>query len=180
MLEIETKVLEIDVKVLKEKLKSLDAKEIQNTRLTVDWYSPPGVGKGKYPWYLRIRTDTDGKSEVTLKSLLKITGNTKQAEEINIDVSDAMLTEKLFEKIGLEHYAHQEKDRTSWLYKDWRFDLDKYPGMPAYLEIEGKSYNHVQEAIKLLGLTDRKSVGEGERNLIDKEYKLNWSDMRFK
>ena len=44
--------------------------------------------------------------------------------------------------------------------------------MPAYLEIEGKSHEHVQEAIKLLNLENYKSIGEGERVLIKKEYRL--------
>ena len=51
--------------------------------------------------------------------------------------------------------------------------------MPAYLEIEGKSHEHVQEAIKILGLEDHKSIGEGERVLIKKEYELDWFNMRF-
>lgn len=179
MHEIETKVLEVDVEAIKQKLQSLGAAEIQNTRLVVDWYSPPGVGKSEHAWYLRIRTTAEGKSEISLKSLLKITGNTKHAEEINVQIDDPEQMGELFEKIGLAHYAHQEKDRVSWSYKGWRFDLDQYPGMPAYLEIEGKSHGHVQEAIQLLNLEQHKSVGIGERFLIDQEYKLNWSDMRF-
>lgn len=179
MQEIETKVLEVDVDKLKQKLQFLGAKEIQNTRLAVDWYSPEGIGKREHIWYLRIRTDQDGKSEATLKSLTKITGNTKHAEEINVQINDPVSMGKIFEKIGLVHYAHQEKNRMSWTYQDWRFDLDTYPGAPAYLEIEGQSHEHVQEAIKLLGLEKYKNVGIGERFLIEQEYKLNWSNMRF-
>ena len=179
MYEIETKVLEVNEEEVKEKLKSLDAKEIQDTRLSVDWYGPRGTKQGEHPWYLRIRTNREGKSEVSWKSLPKITENTRHSDEINLNVSDAVNMKKLFEAIGLENYAHQEKDRTSFVLKDWNFDLDKYPGMPAYLEIEGKSHEHVQEAIKILNLENHRSIGEGERILIEKEYKLNWSDMRF-
>mgnify|MGYP001561851608 CR=1 FL=1 len=179
MREIETKVLEVDKEEIKEKLKKLGAKEIQNTRLTVDWYCPKGTQMDKHPWYLRIRTTSDGKSEVSWKSLPKITGNTRHSNEVNINVSDAMLTGKLFEAIGLENYAHQEKDRISFVLKDWNFDLDQYPSMPAYLEIEGTSHEHVQEAIKMLNLGNHKSIGEGERVLIKKEYGLDWFNMRF-
>ena len=180
MHEIETKILDIDVKEIKKKLNSLDAKEIQNTRLVVDWYGPKGLThEGDDPWYLRVRTTSDGKSEVSWKSLPKITGNTRHSDEINFNINDAVLTGKLLENIDLEHYAHQEKDRVSFTLKDWNFDLDQYPGMPAYLEIEGKSHEHVQEAIKLLNLENYKSIGEGERVLIKKEYRLNWFNMRF-
>ena len=179
MKEIETKVLEIDKEKIKQILKSLGAKEIQNTRLIVDWYCPKGANTSGHPWYLRIRTTSDRRNEVSWKSLPKITGNTRHSDEININVSDSLLAKKLFENIGLENYAHQEKDRISFTLKDWNFDLDQYPGMPAYLEIEGRSHEHVQEAIKLLNLENYKSIGEGERVLIEKEYKLNWCDMRF-
>ena len=179
MHEIETKVLEVDVEEIKNKLKSLGAKEIQDIRLFVDWYCPVGIEKDNHPWYLRVRKTSEGKNEISWKSLPKITGNTRHSEEVNINVSDAMLAGKLFENIGLENYAHQEKDRVSFTLEDWNFDLDQYPGMPAYLEIEGKSHEHVQEAIKLLNLNDHRSIGEGERILIEKEYGLNWNNMRF-
>ncbi len=76
-------------------------------------------------------------------------------------------------------YGHQEKDRISWVYKKWRFDLDQYPSMPAYLEIEGESEGSIQEAIKFLELEDKIATPEGERNVIEKNYKLDWFDMRF-
>src|SRR3989338_3039734 len=179
MQEIETKVLEVDSEGVKQKLKSLGATETQNTRLVVDWYSLKGVVKNEHPWYLRVRKTTDGKNEISWKSLPKITGNTRHSDEININISDAKIAGKLFESIGLEHYAHQEKDRISFTLKDWNFDLDQYPKMPAYLEIEGKSHEHVQEAIKLLELESHTSIGEGERLLIENKYGLDWCNMRF-
>lgn len=180
MHEIETKVLEINKEDIKEKLKSLGALEIQNIRLIVDWYGPAGLThRGDDPWYLRVRKTSDGKSEISWKSLEKFVGNTRQSQEINVDVSDFEKAKALLKAIGLENYAHQEKDRISFSLKDWNFDLDQYPGMPAFLEIEGISEKHVGEAIKLLNLENHRSIGEGERVLIDEEYKLDWNNMRF-
>ncbi len=179
MQEIETKVLEVNIEEVKSVFAALGAKEIQNTRLVVDWYGPKGVGASEQPWYLRIRTTTDGKNEVSWKSLPKITGNTRHSDEVNINVDNAQMAKSLFESIGLENYAHQEKDRISFTLKDWNFDLDQYPGMPAYLEIEGKTHEHVQEAIKLLNLENHTSIGEGERKLITEKYGLDWFNMRF-
>ncbi len=113
------------------------------------------------------------------KSLPKIVGNTRHSDEVNINVSDAVMAGKLLKNIGLENYAHQEKDRISFTLKDWNFDLDQYPGMPAYLEIEGTSHEHVQEAIKILNLENHTSIGDGERVLIEKKYGLDWYSMRF-
>jgi adenylate cyclase class 2 len=157
MHEIETKVLEVDLDEIKKKLIGLGAKEVKNTRLTVDWYCTPEAKEGNHPWYLRVRKTSDGKSEITWKSLAKHVGNTRQSQEINIDVSDFDKSKSLLEAIGFVHYAHQEKDRTTFTYKDWNFDLDKYPNMPAYLEIEGQSEEHVKEAIKILVLEGHES-----------------------
>jgi len=43
--EIETKVLDIDEKIIKEKLISLGAEKIEENRLVVDWYRTKGVKK---------------------------------------------------------------------------------------------------------------------------------------
>ncbi len=180
MHEIETKILEIDVEDIKKKLIALGAKEVKNTRLTVDWYCPKGANENNsHPWYLRTRKTSDGKSEITWKSLETFVGNTRQSKEINIDTSDFENSKSFLSAIGFEHYAHQEKDRISFIYKDWQFDLDKYPNMPAYLEIEGNSEEHVGEAIKLLELQNHEALSQGETKLIKERYKLDWYNMKF-
>src|SRR3989344_408714 len=55
--EIETKVLDIDRDEVVKKLGTLGAKKIAETRLTVDWYRPKGIGEGEDPWFLRIRSN---------------------------------------------------------------------------------------------------------------------------
>lgn len=177
--ELETKVLNVNKESMASKLEGLGAKQILNTKLTVDWFRLKGIQEGQDPWYLRIRNTSDGKTEVTWKGQSTVHGASRSHKEINFPVADSEKMADLFCEIGLESYAHQEKYRTSWVLNEWRFDLDQYPGMPAYLEIEGKSEEHIQEALTLLGLTNHKTSSEGERVLIQKEFGLNWYDMRF-
>jgi len=177
--EIETKVLDIDARDIKVKLVSLGAKKIQDTRLIVDWYRPMGIKEGEDPWFLRIRSYSDGKHEVTWKAKSDILGTARRHKEINFNIGEPEKLGDLFEEIGLEKYAHQEKDRTSFTYKDWQFDIDQYPGMPAFLEIEGNSEEHVNEAIVLLGLAKNRTWAKGERILIQDTYNLDWYNMKF-
>jgi len=66
MQEIETKILEVNVEEIKEKLKILGVKEIQNIKFAIDWYGPKGLTHdGDDPWYLRIRTTSGGKNELS-------------------------------------------------------------------------------------------------------------------
>lgn len=177
--EIETKVLDIDAENIKGKLVSLGAEKIQETRLVVDWFRPKGVKEGEDQWFLRIRSYSDGKHEVTWKAKSDILGTARKHKEINFLINEPEKLGDLFDEIGLEKYAHQEKDRTSFTYKNWQFDIDQYPGMPAFLEIEGNSEDHVKEAIKLLGLENNRTWAKGERILIQDTYNLDWYDMKF-
>lgn len=177
--EIETKVLNIDVDKIKTTLISLGAKKIQDTRLVVDWFRPIGTKEGKDPWFLRVRSDSSGKHEVTWKAKSEIIGVARKHKEINFTINDPKKIADLFEELQLEQYAHQEKDRVSFVLADWQFDIDQYPNMPAYLEIESSSEQQIKKALIKLGLENNPTWTNGERILIQDIYKLNWYDMRF-
>lgn len=180
MYEIETKILGVDSEKIKEQMLELGAKKILDTRFIVDWFEEGGTVSDREPWFLRVRSDSGGKVEITWKSNRTFQGATSKHEEICISVSDHEKTCELFEAIGLQRYAHQEKDRISWTFKDWRFDLDCYPDVEPYLEIEGKSEEHVQEAISILSLGEKKATPEGERKVIEDNFGKNWHDLKFK
>ncbi len=177
--EIETKVLDINPEEIKTKLESLGAKKIQDTTLIVDWYRIKGIKEGEDPWFLRIRSNSEGMHEVTWKAKSNIQGVTSKHKEINFTIAEPEKLSDLFEELNLEKYAHQEKKRISFIYKDWQFDIDQYPKMPAYLEIEGISEEHVKEAIQLLGIASHPTWAKGERILIQDRYGLDWYEMRF-
>ena len=190
--EIETKVLDINAEEIKSKLLALGAQKIQETRLTVDWYQTKGEKEGSANWFLCIRSSYegnprpqgaelssyDGKHEVTWKGDPKTMGIAKVRREINFLVEEPKKVADLFKELGLEKYAYQEKDRTTFVLKDWRFDIDQYPGEPPYLEIEGHSEDHLKEGMKLLGLENNRTSNKGERVLI-KEMGIDWYNMKF-
>ncbi|MDE2038011.1 MAG: hypothetical protein KGI69_02195 [Patescibacteria group bacterium] len=177
--EVETKVLDIDVDDVMRKLAELGAAKTAENKLTVDWFRLKGVEEGKDPWFLRIRSYSDGRHEATWKAKSKITKGVRRHKEINLLLQEPDKLADLFCEIGLERYAHQEKFRASFKHKGWSFDIDRYPGMPAFMEIEGNDEGHVSEALELLGLGSNRTWADGERTLIEKVYGLVWSDMRF-
>ena len=177
--EIETKVLDINPDKVIRKLVLLGAKKVQETTLTVAWHRLKGIKEGDDPWFLRIRSNSAGKHEVTWKAKSNIQGVTRKHKEINFLIEFPDQLADLFYEIGLEKYAHQEKIRTSFTLKEWSFDIDQYPNAPAFLEIEGPSEESVKKAIKLLGLEKNQTWAKGERILIQEIFKLDWYDMRF-
>ncbi len=177
--EIETKVLDIDPGMVKEKLLGLGAQKVQETTLSVDWYRIRGIKEGEDPWFLRIRSNSEGRHEVTWKAKSDILGTARKHKEINFEINEPGKLADLFEELGLEWYAHQDKKRTSFILKDWRMDIDSYPKMLPYLEIEGTSEGHIKEAIALLGLEKHRTWARGERILIQEVYGLDWYNMKF-
>lgn len=177
--EIETKVLDINSDEIQAKLVRLGAVKTQETRLIVDWYRIKGIKEGEDPWFLRIRSNSSGKYEVTWKAKSDILGTARKHKEINFLIGEPEKLADLFEELGLEKYAHQEKDRISYSLKNWAFDIDQYPNMPAYMEIEGDSEDGINEAIKFLDLGKNKTWAKGERILIQDTYNLDWYDMKF-
>jgi adenylate cyclase class 2 len=177
--EIETKVLDIDSEKIQKELLNLGAKKVKDTKLVVDWYRLVGTKEGEDPWFLRIRSNSEGINEVTWKAKSDILGKVRKHKEINFNIPEPEKLDDLFEELGLEKYAHQEKKRVSFEYKDWIFEIDDYPKMPAFLEIEGNSEIHIKEAMQLLGIENNKTWTDGERTLIQDIYNLDWYDMKF-
>jgi adenylate cyclase class 2 len=181
MFEVETKVLEIDQGSVKKKLASLGAKPVSDTKLSVSWFAKKGLQhNGDDPWYLRVRRYSEGQPEVTWKAKSEALGVSRKLKEINFHVEDADKMSELLQILDLEIYAQQEKFRSSWLLQDWRFEIDQYPNMPAYMEIEGQNEEHIKQAVKLLGLENYETNSGGERRLIQDRYKLNWYNLKFK
>lgn len=177
--EIEVTILDINKEEIENKLKSIGAEQTQNTRLIVDWFRIKGIKEGEDPWFLRIRSNSNGKHEVTWKAKSTTEGIVRKHKEINFLIDEPTKLTDLFEELNLEKYAHQEKDRISYKYKDWSFDIDTYPNMPPYMEIEGSSDEQIKEVIQILNLENNRTWNKGERILIQDVYNLDWYDMKF-
>lgn len=177
--EIETKVLDIDAQKIQDTLLKLGAKKTKDTKLVVDWYRTIGTKEGEDAWFLRIRSNSEGVNEVTWKAKSDIIGKVRKHKEINFNIPEPEKLADLFQELGLEKYAHQEKKRISFEYKDWVFEIDMYPNMPAFLEIEGTSEEHIKDALKLLDIENNRTWADGERTLIQDVYNLDWYEMRF-
>ena len=107
MHEIETKVLEVDKKIIETAMRSLGAQKIQNVKLVVDWFGPKGIThNGDDPWYLRIRTYSGGKSEVTWKGKSEKLGASRKHKEINFTVEEPEKIAELLQELDLEKPRH--------------------------------------------------------------------------
>lgn len=160
-LEIEATFVEIDKDNVREKLKQAGAKlvrpEILMRRVVFD--------TGARNSFTRVR-DEGERIVVTYKCHHDdtITGT----EEINVEVNNYDDTVAILKASGLKVKAVQESYRESWVLDDTEIDIDTWPWIPSFIEIEGKTPDDVEKVASKLGF----DVNEAIYNSVDEVYKL--------
>lgn len=109
------------------------------------------VEPGNDAKWLRLRDDGH-EATLTLKHVEHegIDGT----HEVEIDVSDFQTTNSLLALAGFTSKAYQESRRRSWVVDGARIELDTWPGVPAFMEVEADSKDEVVRVAKLLGFDE--------------------------
>jgi adenylate cyclase class IV len=117
--------------------------------------------------YLRLRRE-GVRLELILKQLLSA-GRVKEESEISVGLENQDEWDKVqeyLERIGLVRVVHQEKKRISYMYDNLRFDIDTWPSLPSYLEIEGDSEEAIVSGANMLGFTIEDLTSHGAREIF--------------
>lgn len=167
MIEYEARVLEIEKEKLEKKLESLGAEKVAdfNYKRRVYNFNPASDNK----W---IRLRTDGKNAtLTIKEIKskEIDGT----EETEIQVSDFEQTHIILNKLGYKAHTYQENKRTRYVLDGVEIDIDTWPYIPTYVEIEGKSTQDVQNMINKLELSNKKITSIDVQGVFKKFYKID-------
>ena len=145
--EIETRFLEINKESLISKLISLGALDKGEEKLEqIIFKSKLWDHKGKF---IRLRK-THGKFKLTYKEQIDLTID--GAREIEFEVSDWNKCILFLEKSGITAIRNIEKYRHTLVINNVYFDIDTWPKIPAYVEVEGPSIEAIKEACSLVGL----------------------------
>jgi adenylate cyclase class 2 len=94
------------------------------------------------------------------------------AVEIEIEISDMKKAEAILEKIGLIAYRHQQKKRHTLILNDVTFDIDTWPKIPTYVELEGKSEDALKKMVELIGYDWKNVEFRDARRVIEEVYKI--------
>ncbi len=143
--EYEVRILEIDVDNIKKKLEEVGA--------TFEWdrvqkrYVYDFIPKVDSKW---IRLRTNGiKTTLTIKDL--VTSKIDGTRELEIEVDDFLNTNKILEELGYNPRNYQENRRIQYKLDGVEIDIDSWPMIPTYLEIEGSSEEEVYKIVEKLG-----------------------------
>lgn len=164
--EIETRFLEINKDELVKKLVSLGAidkgeeklEEIIFHAADASW-----IGKRKF---VRLRKTKD-KIKLTYKENVEQTVNS--AREIELGVSDLDKCSKFLEKVGLKAMRNLEKYRHTFELNNVTIDVDSWPKIPTYMEIEGPSVESLKNFCKQLGFDWEKRF-DGDAREVFRHY----------
>ena len=164
--EIETRFLDINKDELIEKLIALGAlnegeeklEEVIFHAADMSW-----VGKRKF---VRLRKT---KNKVKLIYKENVEQTTDSAREIELEVSALDKCSKFFEKVGLKAMRQLEKYRHTFELGDVIIDIDSWPKIPAYVEIEGPSVESLKNFCKQLGFDWEKRF-DGDAREVFRHY----------
>ena len=149
--EYEVRVLEIDVDKIKSRLAELKAElqwDLLQRRYVYD-FIPKVDGK-----WIRLRTNGD-KTTLTIKNL--VSSEIDGTQELEIEVDNFERCNMILKELGYEPKGYQENRRCQYSLNGVEIDIDYWPLIPTYLEIEGPSEEAVYNTLEALGI-DRSSA----------------------
>lgn len=149
--EIEAKWLRIDIDDMRQKLIQAGAKLIQQERLmSRRTYDYPDLRLNKVSAWVRIRDEGD-KITMSYKQLQERTLTGTKESNLGIDNMDE--AHIFLTSLGLKVKSAQDTKRESWTLNNCEVELDTWPWIPSFLEIEGPNISAVEETATLLGFT---------------------------
>ncbi|WP_028478607.1 class IV adenylate cyclase [Nocardia sp. CNY236] len=146
--EYEAKFLSVDIEDIRKKLADLGATQsFPRTLLTRKIFENDSLAAGAW---VRLR-DEGTRSTLTLK---RVTDSTTidGTTEIETIVADLKAMADILTHVGLREVRYQENYREEWQLGEILFDLDTWPDLPTFLEIEGPDETAVRSAAADLGL----------------------------
>lgn len=159
-LEIEATFVEINKNELRAKLKAAGGKlikpEILMRRIVFD--------TGEHS-FARVRDEGD---RIVLTYKRQHNETLTGTEELNVEVSSYEDTIAILKASGLRAKADEESYRESWELNGTEIDIDTWPWIPSFVEIEGQSPEAVEKVATTLGF-DMKDAIIGS---VDEVYKL--------
>jgi len=175
--EIEVIFLAIDQAAIEKRLARIGAEKVGDIFYRHTAFDFPDYRLDKEDSWVRLR-DEGGTIVLAYKKRLGVTSqdgstNDEGMEEIEVKADSYENAALLLKKIGMIEKHEAEKKRSRWRKGGVFFDIDTWPSIPTFLEIEAPTWEEVDAATKLLGLNpdDRKICS------VNQVYRLYGTDV---
>lgn len=166
-IECECRILEINKEEFIRKLEKLGAVKVGEyfqKRFVYD-FNPIVSNK-----WIRLRTNGE-KTTLTIKELVdKTIIGTK---ELEIEVSDFDDANKILNELGYTARNYQENKRITYILDDIEVDIDTWPLIPTYVEIEGKNRECIDDLIKKLSICKKNITSLDVTSIYNEIYNID-------
>jgi len=153
-IEHEAKILDIDPAATEELILRRGGQKLGRKFMRRYVYD---ITPGDESKWIRLR-DTGEETTLTVKEITSdaIDGT----HEIEVGVDDFEQTNTLLKFLGFQPKSYQETKRSSYVLDGAQVEVDRWPRIPPYLEIEADSKAEVVRVADLLGYQDTELTGE--------------------
>lgn len=108
----------------------------------------------------------------------------QQLDETEMQVPSMEEANNFLEALGISHKCYLEKKRTTYELNNHLIEIDTWPKIPTYFELEGKDERDIEETLNLLGysMKDKNVVS----CIVDEIYEMygfqkttNFKELKF-
>lgn len=181
--EIEAKFLRVNHDALRARLQKLGAVRTHENRLmkrrNFDFADKQLAAKGGW---VRVRDEGD---KITLSYKQMADRSLHGTQEVSLVVDSFEGAEQFLNAIGLLSKVYEESKRESWRLGDVEIELDEWPWVPPFAEIEGPSEAAVRDVADKLGLNWAAATHGSVEIVYTTEYDVteeevcNWPEVTF-
>lgn len=149
--EVEVKFLSTQPTEIRKRLRELGATLIQPERLMRrrNYDFPGGQLAGHRAW-ARVR-DEGGRVTMSYKKTTDTSATGTQEVNLTVDSFDA--ANQFLTAIGLVEKSYQETRRESWLFQEVEIEIDTWPWLDPFIELEGPTEQSLKQVANQLGLS---------------------------
>jgi adenylate cyclase, class 2 len=168
--EIEAKFVDVDIDVVRSKLKQAGGQLEQPMRLMRRVLIEEPHHAAEYS-FIRIRDEGD-RATLTFKRRTKpdSASTIDSTHELETTVGDFDTTVKIFYEAGWKYITYQESRRETWRLGDTEVVIDEWPWIKPYIEVEAASVELVQSTAMALGFEWRDAVFGSVDVIYDRDY----------
>lgn len=181
--EIEAKWLNIDHEEMRQKLKACGATLVQGERLMVRRvFDYPDKRLEHIGGWVRVRDEGD---KVTMSYKQLNDRSLHGTKEVTVIVDNFEKACAFLESIGLSGNSYQETKRESWKLDDAEIELDTWPWIPSFVEVEAKNERQLKNIASMLGLDFSEALHGSVETAYQAVYDVSeeevdsWEEIKF-
>jgi adenylate cyclase class 2 len=170
-MENEIKILNVDPKAVSKRLEALGAQKVyEDNRVITHFDTPDGAlaGEGK-----QVKVTQEGTVKLTVTSGVNTTTPTEEKKRIEGDIN------AIPELAGLQPISKVTAPRISYELGKIDFDIDTFPGIPPFLEIDTTDVDDLEALLTKLGLESNERVVLGTPGIYTRYGKDYFKEFRI-